>query len=560
MNEIPLGKRTPGYRLFEMLPAALSVGSFVVLIVLSLVKPVWAGVFLLAVLGYMFVKAMRLAFHSVTGWRRVRAAMATPWERRLEELAITQRTGSAEGFGGDADGTHRLDEHRALLARIAESPADFPVVDQLRHAVIVPAYNEPYDVIAPTLRSLQATTFDARRLLVVFAYEERGGAGIRQTAQLLEHEFGEAFGAFLLVEHPAGLPSEVPGKGANITFAARSLRRYLDRERIPHDHVIVTSLDCDNQPHPSYFDAVAYEYVLHDDRHAMSFQPVSIFTTGIWDAPAPSRVIAAGNSLWNIVTAVRPRAIRNFASHAQPMDALVAMDYWSTRTIVEDGHQFWRSYFHFDGRYRVASVPLPIYQDVVRAGGFWHSMKAQFAQLRRWAYGASDVPFVAVRLFSSRRRVPAGDGALKFFQLLEGHVTLSCVSLLIMFGPWAPVLLGGLADGPGGTLPVFVRSLPLITGVVQQVSMATLIVTVVISLALLPKRPERIPAWRTSLMVAQWLLLPITAIGFNAASALTSQLQLAAGNYREVFDVTEKVAAEPTPTTPNDLAFERLAA
>jgi len=35
------------------------------------------------------------------------------------------------------------------------------------------------------------------------------------------------------------------------------------------------------------------------------------------------------------------------------------MGFWSRRTIVEDGHQFWRSYFYFRGRYRAVPVRTP---------------------------------------------------------------------------------------------------------------------------------------------------------------------------------------------------------
>ena len=38
---------------------------------------------------------------------------------------------------------------------------------------------------------------------------------------------------------------------------------------------------------------------------------------------------------------------------------------------------------------------MPIYQDAVLSSTYVKTLKAQFIQLRRWAYGASDVPYVA---------------------------------------------------------------------------------------------------------------------------------------------------------------------
>ena len=88
---------------------------------------------------------------------------------------------------------------------------------------------------------------------------------------------------------------------------------------------------------------------------------------------------------------MRPQHLRNFASHSQPLEALEGMNYWSKRTIVEDGHQYWRSLFYFDGDYEVIPIRVPIYQDAVIAETFLGTLKAQFIQLRRWDYGASDV-------------------------------------------------------------------------------------------------------------------------------------------------------------------------
>jgi hypothetical protein len=126
-----------------------------------------------------------------------------------------------------------------------------------------------------------------------------------------------------------------------------------------------------------------------------SFQPIAMFTNNIWDVPAPMRVIATGNSFWNMIVSMRQHILRNFASHAQSLDALVATNFYSTRTVVEDGHQYWRTYFKFDGKHDVFPLFTPIYQDAVLAGSLWRTIKEQFIQLRRWAYGASDVAYVA---------------------------------------------------------------------------------------------------------------------------------------------------------------------
>src|SRR5690606_18309944 len=134
------------------------------------------------------------------------------------------------------------------------------------------------------------------KLIVVIAYEQRGGEEIKSTVERLQKEFAGHFFEFITVEHPDGLPGEVVGKGGNITYAGQYLEKWLNKKILALDKVIVTTLDSDNRPHKSYFDYVTYEYIVHEDRTRLSYQPIALFTSNIWDVPAPMRVIATGNS------------------------------------------------------------------------------------------------------------------------------------------------------------------------------------------------------------------------------------------------------------------------
>ncbi len=272
------------------------------------------------------------------------------------------------------------------------------------------------------------------------------------------------------------------------------------REAIDPERVIVTTLDCDNIPHESYFDCVAYEYAIAPDRARVSFQPISLYITNIWDAPAPSRVVASANCFWNLTTTVRLFAARNFASHSQPAPALIDMGFWSTRTIVEDGHQYWRGWFHFDGDYRVVPVHVPIYQDAVLAGGFAQTMVAQFKRLSRWSYGASDVPYVGVRVFAGDARSPFWPGFLRFLSLLEGHVSLATISVIIAVGGWIPFVVATQT----GQATEFIERMPMTVGLVQQLGMIGLIVSVVVFRALLAPAPGPRAAARSVTMWLQW--------------------------------------------------------
>jgi len=531
--ELPLGKRTKMYRFFEMVPAIVSYGAFVLLIVLSIVSPLLAAIYLMAVIIVLLVRATGIVYHTITGHRRLVKTQEVNWSHRLSELEDPAASFAKHEHGHDRG--YGMLSHVDNLRLVAADPTSFPKPSEMYNVVIVAAYNESYEVIEPTIYSLVKATYDLSRLVVVFAYEERGGEDIEKTAKRLQKKFASKFNDFIIVKHPRDLPNEVVGKGGNITYAGKYIQGWFEEKGVEFKNVLMTTLDADNRPHPGYFDYATYEYIVNEDRKHLAFQPIALFLNNIWDVPAPMRVLATGNTFWNIISSMRPHLLRNFASHSQPMEALVEMNFWSTRTVVEDGHQFWRSYFYFNGNYSVHPLYIPIYQDAVLDNTYARTFKAQFIQLRRWMYGASDVPFVASHLFTKKRTVPFWPGFVWFMRSLDGYVTAASVSIIVAVGGWIPLLINS-----GAYRDVVAHQLPDTISLFQRVALVGIIVMVFLSFKLLPPRPERYKRTRTVGMLLQWLIMPLTAIGFLSFAALNAQARLAFGKYLVKFDVTNK--------------------
>lgn len=536
--ELPLGKRTKFYRFFERVPAILSYGAFILLIVLSLVSPLLAAVYLMLILIALLVRAVGIVYHTLTGHNRLVQAQKVDWAARLQDLnspaqalAVRQKK-TEKGFGV----SQHLDNLQIISGAIEGS---FPKPDDLYNMVIIAAYDEPYSVLKPTIESLVASHYSNDKLMVALAYEERGGDAMEETAQRLSEEYKGTFLTFQAIKHPRDLPDEVVGKGGNITFAGQRMQEWVSQQKIEYKNVIITTLDSDNRPHRSYFDYVTYEYIVNEDRKHLAYQPIALFMNNIWDVPAPMRVVATGNTFWNIISSMRPHILRNFASHSQPMDALVEMNFWSTKTVVEDGHHFWRSYFYFRGNYSVHPVYIPIYQDAVLGDSYLKSFKAQFIQLRRWMYGASDVPYVALHVFTKSRRAPFWPAFVWFVRNLDGYVTAASVSLIVAVGGWVPLLLNSDAHRN-----LVAHQLPDTVSIVQRIALIGIVVMVFLSFKLLPPRPERYRKSRNFLMLIQWVIMPLTAIGFLSFAALNSQARLFLGKYLTKFDVTKKVTVE----------------
>jgi cellulose synthase/poly-beta-1,6-N-acetylglucosamine synthase-like glycosyltransferase len=519
--EIPLqSEKKLHYRLFEILPGALTWTILTAPFWLSLIAPTITALIIIAFFLLWLVRAIGLNIRVLQGYKMMQKQLKLDWAKMLDDITNPKDLFSSVFPKWHNDIKKRLIDKKPMIAP-----------DEIIHAVIIAAYNEGVDVLEPTVKYVLDSDYDMKKIILVFAYEGRDGAQSKEAVNNLVAKYGNEFYETLAFEHPL-TKNEVKGKGGNINYSARKLQKYLENKQIDPLRVMVTTLDSDNRPHKSYFSALSYVVAATPDPVRVSYQPIPMFTNNIWDVPAPMRVIATGNSFWNIVLSLRPHVLRNFSSHAQSMKALIQTDFWSARTIVEDGHQFWRSYFKFDGKYEVYPLYIPIYQDAVLSNSYRKTLKAQFIQLRRWAWGASDVAYVADKAFFTSNKISKTDKTFKFLRLLEGHVSWATAPIILAFAAFVPLLIN-----PDNYTA---NQLPLIASRIQTVALVGIFVTFFLSIKTLPPKPKRYKAHKSIFMVLQWVLLPVTTILFNAMAALVSQTRLMFGRYLDKFDVTDK--------------------
>jgi cellulose synthase/poly-beta-1,6-N-acetylglucosamine synthase-like glycosyltransferase len=521
--EIPYEQdRTKGYRFFEILPGMLSWLLLALPLFLSLINVTAAVFFILGYVLIYFARSVAVSFRALAGYRMMRQHEKLDWNGMLDDVdrgELAQPANTCPKW------------HHKNLLRINGRPVVRP--DELYHAIIVATYNESRDVLEPTIQAIINSDYDVKKKVIfILAYEERGGERVEKQSEELMAKYGGAFKHAMCIKHPAGVPGEVIGKGSNITYAGRKLQAYVEQQGIDPMHVVVTTFDSDHHPDKKYFSALSYMYCVSPDPLRAAYQPLQMFNKNIWDTPAPMRVIATGNNFYYLVLTQRPHLERNFSAHAQGLQALIDMNFWSMRTIVEDGHHFWRSYFHFDGNYRVYPLSIPVYCDAVLSDTYLKTLRAQFVQLRRWTYGASDVAYIAHQGFFLKNKIPRLNVLAKFLRTLEGHVSWAAGALLLAFDAFIPLLLN-----PESYLA---NQLPLTVSRIQTVGLIGVLASLFITMKTLPPRPVRYKRHRSLFMILQWVYLPITTIVFGAFAALNSQTRLMFGWYLTKFDVTDK--------------------
>ncbi len=521
--EIPWEKDRKGhYRFFEILPGALSYSLIFLPLILSYLYVNLAIFFILAYLLIFFVRTMGYDIRAISGYFTMKQHLKLDWVEFTSEVSM--------GKISDKD-ILRPKWHLDNLERIKAFKERYSP-DDIQHIAIIATYNESRGILEPTIQSIIKNTYDSKKIILVLAYEERAGKESEKKIKNLKKDYKDSFKDLLIIKHPADLTDEIIGKGSNVTFAGIKIAEYVKKKNLDPKNVVITTLDSDNRPDRNYFACLTYLYCVVPDPIKASFQPLPMFTNNIWDAPTFMRVIATGNNLFYIVLTKRPHLERNFSAHAQSLQALIEMNFWSKRTIVEDGHHFWRSYMHFDGDYRVYPMSIPIYQDAVLANGYIKTLRAQFIQLRRWTYGASDVAYIADKAFFHKNKIPKRDILAKFLRTLEGHVTWATGTLLIYFAAFIPSLLNPQS--------LAANELPLIVSQIQRYGIIGLLASLYVSLITLPPRPERYKRHRSLFMLLQWIFLPVTSILYGSLAAFNSQTRLMFKRYLSKFDITEK--------------------
>jgi hypothetical protein len=526
--EIPLARnRDRTYRFFEILPGLLSWLTLALPIVLSLISPTIAAYFIIVFLLIWLIKSLALNIRMFQGYRKLNQTAAYDWNRLLNELDDPEKAITKD----DQDIGPKW--HRHNLSRVLNRP-DRLFLKDIYHVVIIAHSIEGQEVVEPTVQRIIASQYDTKRMILVLAHEERC-PNSKEVADNLVQKYSQHFHHMEAIEHPKDTPDEMIGKGANITYAGRKIKEYIDSQGLDYKNIIVTTFYSDNRPHPRYFAAVTYAFIACPDAVHTSFQPITIYTNNIWDCPAPMRVIAAGNSFWNIVLSLRPHMLRNFSAHSQSMQALIDTDFWSVRTIVEDGHQFWRTYFRYNGRHDVQPIMIPVYLDAVLASTYKGTIKGQYKQIRRWAWGASDIAFVLQKGWREKNSVPKWDLLTKTARLIENHWSWATAPLILLLGGFAPLYFA-----PDSRLSIVANQLPLVASRIQTLALIGLFSSIYLTIKLLPPKPIRYKNRHRFYMIIQWVYLPLTTILFNSFAALESQTRLIFGRYLGKFDITEK--------------------
>jgi hypothetical protein len=369
--------------------------------------------------------------------------------------------------------------------------------------------------------------YDLKKIVVVLAAEARAGEAAKQVQAQMLSLYGDRFGAFLTPVHPADLPGEMAGKGSNAAYAAEYARReLLDSRQVSYQETLVSIFDIDTVLYPDYFNCLVWHFMTAERPLKSSFQPVPIFNNNIWGAPAVSRVVAMSSTFWEMIQQERPERMATFSSHSVSFQALYEVGYWQKNMVSEDSRIYWNLLLANNGAYDVVPLSYPVSMDANAADSLWQTLVQIYKQHRRWTYGVENLCYVLYH-FTMNKAIPRKQRIVIALQQAEGYWSLVTNPIMLFILGWAPIFLGGRDFHQtvlSYNLPIMVRDLLIL-------AMFGLVVSSVISLSLIPPRPNGTSRFRYIVMALQWIMVPATMIVFSAIPGLDAQTRLMFGRY-----------------------------
>ena len=487
------------YRLYEILPGALTWGVLALGTILSFIKPLWVIYFIIVFDMYWVFRVAYFSIFLVLSWRKFQKSVRVRWMPQVEK-----KTGWKE----------------------------------LYHLVFLPMYDEDVHVVRTTLKHLAEGSFPPNRIMIVLAGEGRKEDHFKKVVAEVLPEFKQAFFKFWTTVHPVGLPDEIPGKGSNLNYAGQIIQKEIDKLGIPYEGVIASTFDVDTVVHPEYMAYLTHEYLSIPDPTHAAYQPVALYNNNMWESPAVLRIMSFGTTFWLLFALARPDTVTTFSSHSMSFKTLVDVGFWQKDVVSEDSRIFLQAFLHYNGRYRIHPLYIPVSMDTVRDDTWWKSIRNLYKQQRRWAWGVEHVPYLLWNFRKKRKEIPFRARAKQLWYQLEGKFSWGTTALMLLIFGRLPLWVAG--DEVRRT--VLFQNTPHILEWLMGIAMLGLIISMTLSLTLLPPVPHHAKRHLSVIMVLQWALLPVSLLLVSAIPAIDAQTHLMFGKYLG-FNVSQKKRA-----------------
>lgn len=476
------------YRWYEIIPGLAIWFTLIGSVVVSVWKPLFMVYVVIIFSLYWVMRVVYFGLYVIISWLRFRRAVKMEWFKLLK--------------------------------------TDFPHWENKIQVVFLPIANEKVEVVRATLDAILQSSYAAHLIYIVLAGEERQWAHWQSVKSIIQKEYQAKFADILYTTHPAHLPGEIIGKGSNVNYAEFEFKKYADRKGWKYEDIIISVFDIDTIVHPEYFSHLAYLYLSHPDPTHSSFQPITLYNNNIWDSPAVLRIMAFGTTFWMLFSLSRLDNLVTFSSHSMSFKAAIECGGHAKDIVSEDSRIYFQCWLKYGGKYEVTPLYIPVSMDTVRDDTIGRSLKNLYYQQRRWAWGVENIPYLLWE-FRKHPEIPRYKKLVVFFHEFEGKWSWAVVAILITVVGRLPLLV---ADDAIEQSALFFNT-PQVLELLMTIAMVGLLISMILSMLILPPRPQHHSRHKYIFMFAQWILLPVSLVLFSSLPCIDAVTHLMRGKY-----------------------------
>ena len=490
------------YRFLELIPGSMVWFTFIFIVVLSFINPIAGIYFIISFDVYWILRILYMLLFLLISWFKYRRAIKTDWWKKLKE--------------------------------------ECPQWSEYYHLVFLPTAGEPFEIVDTTFHNLTQVKYDTKKMIVILAGEGRFEEQFLSIAKQIENKYQSAFYKIIITIHPDNIEGEVKGKGSNLYHAGHEVKKYIDQNNLDYKKLIVSSFDIDTITHPDYFSYLSYKFINHPDPYHASFQPMAFYNNNVWESDIITRVVANSTTFWLLTELARPSRLFTFSSHSMSWQALVDIGFWQNNIVTEDSRIFIQCLIHYEGNYKVEPMHIPVSMNTVYVGSLWRSLKNQYKQMRRWAWGVEHFPYM-VWNFRRHPKISRHTKIRYIWNQTEGVYCWATAPFIITIMGYLPLKLAEIRS----LSTVVAQNTPLLLETLMRSGMIGIVILAIMGVVILPPMPVSIKKnplskyYRYPLMFLQWLIIPFTMIAFGSIPAIDAQTRLLFGKYLG-FWVTEK--------------------
>lgn len=409
----------------------------------------------------------------------------------------------------------------------------FPDWKKIQHFIIIPSYNEPLHLTERAIESVLAQDFPKKQFSVILAFEAREIGWQKKSAEILR-KFRGKFGDLIVTEHKLS-KGETAGKHSNSRWAIRQAeKKLIISDKYDPNYITVTSCDVDHIFHPNHFSCLTYKFLDSPHRYERFWQAAIVFYNNFWRLPALCRVANTFGSIWSTASLARTDRLINQQNYSLSFNLLEKIDFWDPDVIPEDWHLFFKAFFKTKGKAEVEPIYLPLSADAAESTSFFKTLKNQYEQFKRWAWGVSDDPYVIKNYFLSSE-IPFWSKTLRTIRIIEDHFLWPVNWFIITLGINIPSFFN-----PNFKRTALGFNLPRLSSLILSLCLVFLVIILFLDTKQRPPRPKEISKLRVILLPFEFILMPIAGFIFTALPGLDAHTRLMLGKYLK-YRATEKV-------------------